>query len=414
MNLAFFIARRIAGRAADNKPGVMERIAVISVALGVAVMILSLAVILGFKEEVAHKMTGFAAHVTLTDVAAVHALDSEPIKRSAHTEALIRQTPDFKALSPYAVKGGIIRTSDAVGEVLLKGVDSSYDWRFFREWLVEGALPRIGDSIRTKDVLISRSLADRLRLGVGEKIEMLFVESGEMPRRDRFKIAGIYASGMDEMDNTVVVTDLRNVQRLSDWSDHEISGYEILTDDVSHADRFAGQLGHSLLFDEATDTENLTASSIRERYPNIFDWLRAHDVNAAVVIIIMLIVAFFNMTSALMILVLERTRMIGLLKALGMPNGELRTIFLWRAAFITWRGLAWGNVVGLTLCIIQQTTHVVKLSSEGYLLSAVPVSLGWEWIVLLNVGFVVAIVALLIVPTYIISTVKPEETIRYE
>ena len=227
----------------------------------------------------------------------------------------------------------------------------------------------MGDSIRTKDILLSRSLADGLMLGVGDRVEMLFVEAGDTPRRDRFKVAGIYSSGMDEMDNTVILTDLRNVQRLSDWAPDEISGYEVFTDDLAGADDFARRLGHTLLYDEDGDYKMKTG---------------------------------------------ERTRMIGLLKAFGMRNGQLRQVFLWRASFITLRGLAWGNAVGLGLCFVQRYFHVVRLSSEGYLLSEVPISLGWGWWLALIAGAVAAIVALLVVPTYIVSTVKPDESIRYE
>ncbi|WP_288289819.1 ABC transporter permease [uncultured Alistipes sp.] len=414
MNLSFFIARRMARPSPENRPGVMERIAVVSVALGVAVMVLALAVILGFKREVAAKMTGFAGHVAVTDVRGVGTLDAEPVVRSAHVEELIRTTEGFRAMAPYALRGGIVRTADAVEGIVLKGVDGSFDWRFFREWLTEGELPRVGDSVRTKDALLSRTLADRLRLGVGDRVEMLFVEPGELPRRDRFKVSGIYASGLEDMDGAVVLTDLRNVQRLAEWTPEKVSGYEILLDDLAGADAFAARLSDALLYDESDDTRNLVATSVMERYPNIFDWLRAHDVNGAVIVVIMLVVAFFNMASALMILVLERTRMIGLLKAFGMPDGQLRRIFLWRAAFITLRGLAWGNAAGVGLCLLQRATHLVKLDAEGYLLSEVPVALGWGWWLLLNAGFVAAIVALLVVPACVVSTVKPEETIRYE
>lgn len=413
MNLPFLIARRMEQSSPENKPGVMERIAVVSVALSVAVMILAVAVMLGFKREVTRKMTGFAAHVTLTDIRGVEALDSEPVHRTPHLEGLIRETEGFVSMAPYALRGGIVRTADAVEGVLLKGVDTSYDWTFFREWLVAGQLPRIADTIRTKDVLLSRSMADHLALGVGDRIEMLFVESGEQPRRDRFKVSGIYSSGMEEMD-AVAMTDLRNVQRLADWGRDAVSGYEIFTADLDDAPGYARRLGRTLLYDEADGTANLAVTSVMERYPGIFDWLRAHDVNAAVVIVIMLVVAFFNMTSALLILVLERTRMIGLLKALGMRNGPLRRIFLYRAAFIALRGLVWGNAAGLAVCFIQQWFHVVKLNAEGYLLSEVPVALGWGWWLLLNAGFTAAILLLLLFPACIISSVKPDESIRYE
>lgn len=414
MNLAFFIARRMARPTPGNRPGVMERIAVGSVALGVAVMILSLAVVIGFKREVARKMEGLVAHVSVTDIRGVDALDSQPVHRNARLEELIRSTDGFVAMAPYAVKGGIVRTDEAVGEVLLKGVGVDYDWNCLREWLVAGELPRVGDSIRTKDVLLARALADRMKLGVGDRVEMLFVEPGELPRRDRFKVSGIYDSGMEEMDRTMVLTDIRNVQRLSDWTADEISGYEIRTRSLAEAEPFARTLGRTLLYDEGEGTENLAVESVTERYANIFDWLKAHDVNAAVIIVIMLVVAFFNMTSALLILVLERTRMIGLLKAFGMRNRQIRSIFLWRAAFVTLCGLCWGNVVGVGLCLLQRTTHLVKLNSEGYLLSEVPIALDGGCWILLNIGFVAAIVALLVIPTAVVSRIKPEETIRYE
>lgn len=392
----------------------MERIAVVSVALSVGTMILALAVMMGFKREVTRKITGFASHVALTDVRSVRALDSEPVRRSDHLESLIRSTEGFASLAPYAVRGGIVRTEETVEGILLKGVDGSYDWRFFAEWLQEGALPRVGDSIRTKEILLSRNLARRLRLGVGDRAEMLFVEHDAAPRHDRFKVAGIYSSGMDEMDDAVVMTDLRNVQRLSDRSDREITGYEIFVRDFDAVEDFARRLNRTLLYDESDQTRNLAASSVREQYANLFDWLKAHDVNAAVVIVIMLAVAFFNMTSALLILVMERARMIGLLKAFGMRNGALRRIFLYRAGFIALRGMAWGNGVGLALCAVQQAFGLVKLDAEGYLLSQVPVALEWSWWVPLNLGVLAAIVALLVIPTHIVSQIKPVEAIRYE
>lgn len=414
MNLALFIARRTARSRSGDKPAVTERIAVVSVALGIAAMICTIAVIMGFKREISRKMTGFAAHVTLTDIRGRNTLDARPVRRSKHLEELIRTTPGFVSLAPYALRGGIVRTDDAVEGLALKGVDGTFDRTLFEEWLVEGAFPRVGDSLRTKDLLLSRNMARRLQLRTGDRIEMLFVENGSAPRRDRFKISGIYTSGMDEMDDAVAFTDLRNVQRLAEWGPDEISGYEIYTDDLTRAGEFAAALDRRLLHDDSELTENLAVDSVQELYPNVFDWLRAHDVNAVVVLVILLAVAVFNMAAALLVLVLERTRTIGLLKALGMRNAPLRNIFLYRAAFIALRGLVWGNVTGLAICLLQQQTHLLKLNSEGYLLSEVPVSLSWGWLLALNAGFLAAIVLLLTVPASIVSTVKPEETIRYE
>lgn len=231
-------------------------------------MILALAVIMGFKREVAHKMAGFAAHVSVTDIRGVQSLDARPVVRSRYLEELIRSMPGFVSMAPYALRGGIVRTEDAVEGWCSRG---RCDLRLalFDEWLVAGELPRVGDSIRTKDILLSQTLASKLRLGPGDKVEMLFVEPGELPRRDRFKVSGLYASGMDDMDERMILTDLRNVQRLAEWSGDEVSGYEILLERASDADACAARLGHALLYDDDPATANLAVTSVAERYPNI-------------------------------------------------------------------------------------------------------------------------------------------------
>ncbi len=408
MDTALFIARRTLHPAPGERPGVMERIAVVSVALSVAVMIVALAVVLGFKREVGERLSGLSGHVLLTDVRGADAADPAPVVRSAYVEGLVRDMPGFAALSPYVVRGGIVRTDEAVETVVLKGVDSAFDWRRFGRWLVAGVLPRVGAEPRTKDLLLSRTLARRLRLEVGDRVEMLFVGG------DRFLVSGLYASGMDEMDASLALTDLRNVARLAGWGPDSVSGYEIFTRDLASADAFAEELDERLFFDERDETANLAATSLGALYPNVFDWLRAHDVNAAVIIGVMLLVAFFNMASALLVLVLERTRTIGLLKALGMNDGALRRLFLYRAAFVALRGMAWGNAAGAGLCLVQRWLHPVRLSSEGYMLSELPVSLEWGWWLALNAGTLAAIVVLLLLPAQVISKVKPDQTIRYE
>ena len=414
MNLSFFIARRIAHADTEQKLGVMERIAVISVALSMTVMILSIAIIMGFKQQIKQKMTGFSAPVTLTSIQATTSSQSVPILRTPHLEELIASLPSFRNASPYTLKGGIVRTHDAVEGVLLKGVSPQYPFALFEKWLVEGQLPRLDDSLRHKDLLLSQTLAQKLQVELGDYVEILFIEANAQPRRDRFQLRGIYSSGMEEMDRMMLLTDIRNVQRLSDWTEDQVSGYEILLDDADEAARYAQRLNHALFMDESEHTLNLKATSMEQNYPNIFDWLKAHDINAAVILVIMLLVAFFNMASSLLILVLERTRMIGLMKVMGMPNGQLRTIFLYRAAMVARRGLIWGNALGVGLCLIQHKTHWLKLSSEGYLLSEVPIALDWGWWLMLNVGFCLSILLLMMLPASIITKIKPAESIRYE
>ncbi len=397
-----------------SRPSVMERIAVLSVAVSVAVMLLALAVVIGFKREIGANMSGFASHVVVTDVRGLYRTDAEPIRAEQALDSLLRADKGVLHLQRYARRGGVVRSADAVEGVLLKGVGAEYDWSNYRHWLREGELPRVGDSIRTKDVLLSTQLAERLQVGVGDRIEMLFVEPDEAPYRDRFKVSGLYASGLEEMDRTMLLTDIRNVQRLSQWDEEELSGYEIYTTSLAEGKALAARLDHQLLYDERIETSNVTAVAVEELYPQIFDWLKAHDVNAVVVLLIMLVVAFFNMSAALLILVLERIRMIGLMKALGMQNRSLRKIFLYRASMIALRGLLWGNAVGLTIAWIQKYLHPIRLDAEGYMLSVVPIGLDWGWWLLLNVGFALAILLLMLLPTSVVATIKPDETMRYE
>ena len=416
MNLPLFIARRIARPSEENRPGVMVRIATLAVAVSLAVMLLSLAVIVGFKREVTRKIAGFSAHVEVVDGSSLYLYtpSARPVLRTEGLEKLLRECPGCRTATPFAVKGGIMKTPEAMQGILLKGVDGTYDWSFMREVLVEGDLPRTIDSVRTKDVLLSRKAARKLQVKPGDKVEMLFIEADAAPRRDRFKVSGLYDSGMEEMDNLLVFTDLRNVQRLLGWGADEVSGYELRLDDLREADPFADRLAEELGLSQLPEAGQLQVSSIPERFPLLFDWLRTHDVNAAVILTIMLVVALFNMTSALLILVLERTRMIGLLKALGMSNGQLQRIFLYRASFIILKGMAWGNAIGIALCLIQKYGHFMKLDASGYLLSEVPIAIEWGWWSALNIGTAALILLLLTLPTYIVSYIRPEQSIRYE
>lgn len=414
MNLELDLARRMARTADGARPSVMERIAVVAVAVSVAVMILALAVMMGFKREIAHKLGAMSSHIVVTDLRNTYAVDAEPIRRTAVLDSLLATQPSIERVMPYALRGGVLRVEEGVEGVVLKGVDRSYDQQTYAEWLVAGELPRIGDSIRTKDILLSRYLADRLRIEVGERVELLFVEGDQLPFRDRFKVAGIYSSGMEEMDRALVLTDLRNVQRLGLWEEEQVTGLELRVEEFDRAPAVADAIDRALLYTDREGLENLTARSVQEIHPGIFAWLKTHDVNTAVVLIIMLIVAFFNMSTALLILLFERIRTIGILKALGMQHRSLRRLFRYRATMIALRGLAWGNAVGLTLCWLQEAFELVKLDAEGYLLSAVPIAVELGWWLLLNLGFVGAIYLMMLLPASVVATVKPDETMRYE
>ena len=413
INTEYYLAQRISSRAGGRK-NVMVRIATATVAVSMAVMIISLAVISGFKSEITVKLTGFGGHVEVVNLDGNSSLETSPIARNAAFERAASQVRNFAQLYPYAVKGGIIKTGEAMQGVMLKGVDGSYDWKFFAENLTQGRLPEICDTARTKDIILSESLAGTMKLGVDDRVEMLFLQQERPPRRDRFKITGIYKTGLEEMDRMVVLTDIRNVQRLNGWSDDRITGYEINTTDFSRLGSFAEDIEASLRAAELADGEYLMAVSIQERFPNLFDWLKAHNVNAAVILTIMIMVSLLNMISALLIILLERTKMIGILKSLGMSNRALQKMFVTSSAFIVAKGLLWGNILGIGLCLLQRYTGFLKLDEAGYFLSVVPVELGAGWIAGLNAATFLLLVLALSFPTRIVSRIRPDKTMRYQ
>lgn len=414
LRLEYFLAHRIALTEGGRKNNIMVRIAMLSVAVGMAVMIVSLGVIFGFKREISDKLTGFGAHVQIVNMDGNSSYETVPISIDQPFLNQLKEVPYFSGIYPYAVKAGIIRGDEAMQGVVLKGVDATYDWSFFKNNITEGELPNIGDTVRTKDILISRALANMMHLTVGDPIEMLFIDIQETPRRDRFKVKGIYDTQFSELDKVMVITDIRNVQRLSNWNPTQVTGFEITTSSFSDLQGFTNDINDVVMSNPAAGDDHLRVFNIKERYPMIFDWLDAHNVNAGVIITIMLLVALFNMIAALLIILLERTQMIGILKAMGMGNRSLQKMFVIRSSFIILKGMFWGNITGVSICLLQHYTGLVTLDEAGYFLTTVPIFINWGYWALLNLITFVFIVALLALPTMIISLILPEKSIRFE
>lgn len=412
MNTELFVARRMAAQHGGDSRNVMVRIAVLTVAIGVAAMIVSLAVISGFKHELTAKLVGFGSHMTVTDAMGNNSLESSPIAADTAFERAVQGIDGFASIHSYAVKGGVFKTAEAIQGVMLKGVDSRFDWSFFNDRLVAGQLPRVGDSVRHKDILIARSLAGMMKTEVDDRVEILFISGDSPPRRDRFRVVGIYDSGMAEMDKMVVLTDLSNVQRLNGWTKDQIGGYGIACRDIRKIGRFGDEV-RGVAEREWPSGNILLAEDLYAQYPSMFDWLKTHDVNGAVVIVVMTIVALLNIISAILIILLERTSTIGVLKTLGMPNRSLQKAFVIRSSFIVLRGMLWGNIAGIALCMAQKLTGAVKLDEAGYFLSEVPIHFDWWHIAALDAGVFAVTVAVLTLPTLIIASVSPEKTIRY-
>lgn len=406
-----FLARRLSQRKGERRGGMLV-IATISVAVSMAVMLVSMSVIGGFKGALEEILTGFAAHVRVEVLQAASVADATPLELSPEFEQKVAKIDHFGSIARVAEKSGIIKSATAMQGTLIKGVDVGYDSLFYRSCLVEGRLPRIGGESRTKDILVSEALANMLEVGLDDKVEMVFTSPEAPIRRDAYKIVGIYNSGMTTMDRSLALTDIRNIQRLNGWSENQVTCYEIMADDVAFLDEFAGGVRVEALYGGGETLWRTT--DLRSSYPQYFDWLATHDINGVVIIVIMIVVALLNMITALLIIIFERIQMIGTLKALGMRNGAIQRVFLWRSLSVIVRGLAWGNAIGLGLMAVQHLTGVFKLDAEAYILSSVPVSFELWWWLGLNLLVPLVLVVLLSVPVAVISRIKPDQTLKYQ
>ena len=400
-----------------SRAWVMMRIASLSVAIAIVVMIVSLAVIQGFRYEIRSDLRGFAADVVLVDMAALGHQEGIPIKAKEAFAQRIAEIQGVEHIAEYATIGGMAKCGDNVCGLQLKGVGVDYDLDWWQSKVVAGALPDVADRERHKGLLLSQSTARELGVTIDDKVEVLFMDGNDRPRRDRFKVVGLYHTGFEELDKVTAVADIRDVQRLASWSRKEISGYDIMLSKGADAEDIS-RLIDAYIFEEYDagddDMASMATSTLPGRYPVMFDWLKAHDVNAVVIIVIMMVVLLFNMSSAMLIMVLDRTGMIGLLKAQGMRNSAVRKIFLWRAALLYVRGAMWGNIVGLVLCGVQWLWSPIKLDPKGYMLSELPINIELWWVVVLNVGVFAVTLLTMMLPSFIVSRIHPVESLKYK
>ena len=405
----FSLARHIAYRGTSSQNAMM-RIATAAVAVSVAVVIISLSVVFGFKSQISALISGTVADITVASPYGERASERYPINDNAALRDLIASTGNIAHTERYALRSGIVRGEDGAMGILLKGVGEEADTTLFAERLVEGAMPRFEEA-RRKELLLSQSIAEKIGAKCDSRIEILLLEE-DTPRREVFKVCGIYRSALGDTGAELALTDIRNVQKLNGWESHQISGYACRLHDSEFSIQSADILNLRLMR-EYEGEESIAATSSREKHADIFGWLETHDINAVVILTIMLVVAIFNIVTALLILILERTRMVGTLKSLGMQNSTLRRIFTYRAAQIIVIGTAIGNALALALLMIQQHLHIVKLDETGYFLAEVPVSLNGGWIVGINILFVAIILLVTHLATSIVGRIKVAEAIKY-
>lgn len=411
MNLEYFIARRLVS-AKSHKSSVSApiiKIAVTAIAIGIVMMLVSVATGTGLQDKIREKISTFNGNILITnfdDNQSEVSVTPIPINQPFYPK--FKDVQGISHVQAVASKAGMIRTEKSVEGIIFKGVGKDYAWSALNEYIVEGRKPNLMGALNN-EVILSQFLADRLELKVGDKFTTYFMKEGGngIPNVRSFNLVGIYNSGFQEFDAAYVIGDIRHVQRVNKWKNGEVGSFEVFIDDFSQLQ----QKGQEVY--EAIPTM-LNSVTIKEKYANIFDWLQLFDINIMVIIIIMVIVATINMVVALLVLILERTQMVGMLKALGAGNWSVRKIFLYNAAHIIIRGLLWGNGIGLGMLLIQKYFGVVQLRPENYYVSVAPVTLDIVAILIINVGTILICLALLFIPSYIITKISPVKAIRFE
>lgn len=414
MSLSFFIARRIyregAGGKRVSRPAVL--IAMAGIAVGLAVMIIAVSIIVGFKREVRNTVAGFGAHLRISGMEAVNAYENSPVVADDSLRTLVSRYAEVKHVQRYSMKPGMVKTDDAFQGIMLKGVGQEYDLSFLKAHLLEGEMPQFSDSASSGRVLVSRSLADKLKLRPGDKIDTYYIE--EEIRARRLQVAGIYQTNFAEYDNLFILSDLYLVNRLNRWKPGQASGLEVELRDYGRLEDATWELAS--LLDGYTDVYGAAygVRNVEQLNPQLFAWLGILDVNIWVILVLMVGVAGFTMISGLLIIIIERTSMIGILKALGAGDALIRRIFLWFSVFLIGRGMLWGNVFGLGFFFLQRFTGLFGLDPETYYMDTVPVSLNLWIFFALNAGTLLISVCMLLGPSYLIARIRPAGALRYE
>jgi len=406
LNFEYFIAGRIALKSERTFSKLIVRIAIAGVMLSLAVMILSIAIIKGFKTEIQDKVRGFLGDIQITRYDLNSSFENSPFVLDEATRKQLQNNPNTQYFYPYATKPAIISANDEIEGINFKGVDKTYNWDYIKQHIISGTIIDFADSAAAmQELLVSNYTASRLKLKTGDDFIMYFVQSQLRPRK--FKIVGIYDIGVEDIDKGFVLGNLNIVKRLNNWKQEEVGGVEIRIKDFNKLKPVSEGIFEEL-------PQNLRSYSIKENFPNIFTWLGLLDVNTNVLLILMLIVGVINMITALLIMILERTNMIGMLKSFGAGNWSIMKIFLYNAAYLIGIGLLLGNILGVGLALIQQSTHIFKLDQSSYFLAYAPIEIHFFDVLALNVVTIVVCLTVLIVPSLLISKVSPLKAIRFK
>ncbi|MCF0207555.1 MAG: ABC transporter permease [Bacteroidales bacterium] len=413
MKYEFFIAQRLISKQkqAEGFSRTILNIAVAGIAVGLAVMIVSVAIVTGFKHEITNKVIGFGSHIQIVNYDSNSSFETIPINENQTWLSNVQNIEGVGSVCRYIIKAGIIKTNETLQGVVFKGVDSDYDWSFFQEHIVEGELLQICDSVKTNSVVISKSLANALKLKVGDSFSAYFIQNP--PRMRKFTIGGIYDTQLEEFDKMYIFTDIKHLRKLNDWQDGQISGFEVKIDDYKNIDEYTRKISRKCCTYNP-DEEIMKVKNIKEEYPGIFDWLSLLDMNVLIILGLMVAVTGFNMISGLLVLILERVNMIGIIKSMGANNISVQKIFIYFASYLTAKGLFFGNIIGIALCLIQYYFGVISLDPASYYVSTVPININIAHVLLLNAGALTITVLMMIIPSFIVSKITPADSIKFD
>jgi lipoprotein-releasing system permease protein len=410
-----FLAKRIiSGSGSGNQLSrPIVRISVIGIALGIAVIILTVAIVKGFQHEVRGKLIGIGAHIQVTNYDNNSSDEPQPISKNQEFLKTISTHPSILHTQIYTIKTGIVKTKTVNEGIVLKGISDDYDWSFISKNLKAGTVFTVSDTGLSRSIVISKYLADKLELNLDDKMIIYFLtKKGDdlhisyEQRVKVFYISGIYETGMEEVDKNLALVDIRQLQKLNYWTPDQIGGFEMTISDYDEIDKTGAEINEMI-------GEGLTAQTIKELQPTLFSWLDLQDMNAIIVIVLMILVAGINMISALLILILERTNMIGILKALGATNNSIQKVFLYNATYLIGKGLLWGNLIGIGLAFIQKHFELFKLDQATYYVAVIPIEINWLYIILLNLLILVCCVLMMLIPSLIVSKITPVKAIRF-
>lgn len=404
MNHESFIARRFLSGDKNSFSRRLVRIAVCTIALGVTVMVMSVCILRGFQREITEKVVGFGGHIKLCSYGWVNDYDEIPVKLTENELNAIKSLPGVASIQAYAYKGGMLKTDDQIHGIIFKGVNQDFDTLFFASNMVKGRLFQMNDSSTSNEIVVSSRMAAKMNLDTGFKARCYFW-SGNGYRARAFTIVGVYNTDLEEFDNHYIVGDIRQVQKLNEWTNGEVAGYEVTTKDFSRLEATLAEVK------KATGAE-VAVSSIREEQPSLFAWLDLLNSNILLIIAIMGVVCAASVSSALLIMIFERTSMIGLLKTLGSTNGSIRRIFAYKSASIICRGILWGDAIALVLCLIQNSFHIIRLDAESYSMTFVPVDINPLYFIAISFGTLLVCMLALLLPSTAIAHVQPAKSIR--